>query len=218
MTFEALIKIGGSVAEDERSLLRLCTYVARLAEEHRIAIAPGGWRLADLVRSVQERFAISDSEAHAMALVAVDLFGLLLASLIPGATPRRCLGEARRAKLPIILPSKIVLESGLEESWRVTSDSIAAFLTGAVGAKRLVLVKDVDGVFDQDPKRAPKALLIREVRASGLVGQQTCVDEYLPSLLLRYRIPCFVVNGRFPERIERLLRGEPTICTAILPR
>jgi aspartokinase-like uncharacterized kinase len=40
----------------------------------------------------------------------------------------------------------------------------------------------------------------------------------LPRLLLKFGLGCFVVNGRFPERVRQVLAGERVVCTRIVPR
>jgi aspartokinase-like uncharacterized kinase len=119
------------------------------------------------------------------------------------------------------LPSRLVLRArSLVASWDVTSDSVAAYVAGRLGANKLVLVTDVDGVFSSDPKVDKGAELLAEVSASGLLelGVRTSVDRFLPRLLLKFGLDCFVVNGRFSERVARVLAGESTVCTHILAK
>ena len=82
-----------------------------------------------------------------MAILAMDQFGWALAELIPGAGapdgPRR-----RRPASSVLLPAALLVErEPLPASWDVTSDSIAAWVAGAAGAGRLVLVKPVAGLY-----------------------------------------------------------------------
>jgi aspartokinase-like uncharacterized kinase len=60
--------------------------------------------------------------------------------------------------VPVLAPSRWLREADpLPHSWDVTSDSIAAWVAGAVGARRLVLIKPpnaaggdlVDGYFSR---------------------------------------------------------------------
>jgi hypothetical protein len=121
----------------------------------------------------------------------------------------------------VLLPSRLVFRArSLEASWDVTSDSVAAYVAGRLGSNKLVLVTDVDGVFSGDPKVDAGAELMEEVPASGLLelGVRTSVDRFLPRLLLKLGLECFVVNGRFPERVARVLAGESTVCTRVIPK
>jgi len=120
--------------------------------------------------------------------------------------------------LPIFLPSALFFkEDPLENSWDVTSDSIATYIAGRLQASKVILVTDVDGVHTDNPKTTPEAKLIKSLSPSQLVvmNKRTNVDNALPTLLLKASIDCFVVNGLFPERIEAILDGRETICTII---
>jgi aspartokinase-like uncharacterized kinase len=46
--------------------------------------------------------------------------------------------------------------------------------------------------------------------------KKTCVDSFLPKILLKCKLPCYIVNGKYPERIEKIFDEEETICTEIL--
>jgi aspartokinase-like uncharacterized kinase len=82
------------------------------------------------------------------------------------------------------------------------------------------LVTDVDGIFTKDPKKHSDANLIKELSVEELrkFVQRTSVDEFLPKLLLKTRIDCYVVNGKHPERIEAILAGQHTVCTLVATR
>ena len=80
----------------------------------------------------------------------------------------------------MLLPAALPLDA-LPASWQVTSDSIAAWVAVQAGAGRLVLVKEVDGLYAEWPARGePIARLTVAELASLRPGG---VDEYLPTLL-----------------------------------
>ena len=219
---DAVIKVGGSLAADPAVLRALCVELGKVAERFRLVVVPGGGEFADVVRDVDGRFGLGSWFSHRMAVLGVDQFGLLLSDLIPGCRVAYSLGVVEglsgSGRVVVLLPSRLVFRArSLEASWDVTSDSIAAYVAGRLGASRLVLVTDVDGVFSGDPKVDARAELVEEVSASGLLelGVRTSVDRFLPRLLLKLGLGCFVVNGRFPERVARVLAGEATVCTHI---
>jgi dihydroneopterin aldolase len=83
-----------------------------------------------------------------MAILALDQYAELLASRITSSRVVRSAGEAAGAlaagELPILAPSDWLRRADpLPHSWDVTSDSIAAWVAGQVGAERLVLAKAV---------------------------------------------------------------------------
>ena len=155
----------------------MCTALGELGERHRLLVVPGGAGFADAVRDADRRFGLSAEAAHRMAILGMEQFGWLLSELIPGA--ERCADLARvgAGRTTVLLPAALPLDA-LPASWQVTSDSIAAWVAGQVGAGRLVLVKEVDGLFAEWPPRGePLArLTVAELAALRPGG----VDEYLP--------------------------------------
>ncbi|NIM44112.1 MAG: delta 1-pyrroline-5-carboxylate synthetase [Nitrososphaeria archaeon] len=219
---EAVLKLGGSLAEDPVALKDLCAELGRLAKDHRILIVPGGGRFADLVREMHQRFLLSDPVSHKMAILAMDQMGYILTDLIQNAQEIYVTSEAeelsRKRMLPVLLPSRLLLgEAPLEASWDVTSDSIAAYVAILSHAEKLILITDVDGIYKIDPKEYTDAELLRSISAVELLNlkRRTSVDRYLPKILLKKQLECYVVNGRHPERVRAILRGEKTLCTEI---
>jgi len=115
------------------------------AEAGSIVIAPGGGPFADAVRAAQPRIGFDDRAAHAMALMAMAQFGSALESLNPAlrlaASRAAILRALKEAKVPVWSPERMARAAALPETWDLTSDSLAAWLAGALGASRLVLVK-----------------------------------------------------------------------------
>ncbi|HXZ98084.1 MAG TPA: hypothetical protein VED24_01820 [Candidatus Acidoferrum sp.] len=220
---EAVIKIGGSLASQPSNLQKLCSRLVALAGEHELLIVPGGGRFADLVRQFDRTQRLNPTAAHLMALLAMDQYGILLSSIAPSAQTVKDLKAARQLQekglLPILLPSEIASrDKYLEHSWNVTSDSIAARVAGLIHSRVLILVKDVDGIFDFDPKRRSGAKIIEELRASELRSlNPSCTDAFLWRVLSKHGLECYLVNGHYPRRIEALLRRAATIRTRIRP-
>jgi aspartokinase-like uncharacterized kinase len=217
----AVVKIGGSLSQNPEGLKGLCKCLSQLAEKHRIVVVPGGAEFADCVRELDKQFSLSPKTAHRMAILGMDQYGLLLSALMPNCLVTDNLMETRVAVnggLVVFLPSKFMcLDDGLPNSWDVTSDSIAAYIAGKIWAERLVLVKDVDGVFTVDPQLNPNGKLLNQVTVKELadLNGKNCVDAYLPSLLATLKLNCNIVNGLFPERVEAALKGQKTVGTII---
>jgi aspartokinase-like uncharacterized kinase len=218
---EAVLKVGGSLAEDPTSLTELCQTLGVLAVAYKILIVPGGGEFADTVRNIDKVYGLSNTAAHKMAILAMDQYGFFLSGITPNSITCYTLDEARnsaKGKLPIFLPSQHMFrEDPLENSWDVTSDTIAAYIADRLDAEKLILVTDVDGIFIEDPKKSPDSKLIQEVSAEELQGwkKRTSVDKTLPKTLLQSNRDCYVVNGRYPERIRLILENKKTVCTHI---
>ena len=218
---EAVVKVGGSLAKDPDILERLCQELSLLAKTYRILIVPGGGEFADTARKFDEIYSLSKMVAHKMAILAMDQYGLLLSDIAPDSYVSYSLKEisySAGGMLPIFLPSRFMFrEDPLEHSWNVTSDTITAYIAGLLHAKKLILVTSVDGIFSEDPEKNLDATLIEELPAKKLLdwNKRTSVDKAVPKILLQARLDCYVVNGKYPERIKLILENEKTICTHI---
>jgi aspartokinase-like uncharacterized kinase len=142
-----VIKLGGSLLGSAA----LPHWLSQLAKHGngKVVIVPGGSVFADAVRQAQKMTGVSDVLAHELALLAMDQFGLLLAGMQPGlVTAANELEIAERGwqhQTVVWLPSQMVLaDSAVEQSWRVTSDSLSAWLASKLAADQLLLVKSVD--------------------------------------------------------------------------
>jgi aspartokinase-like uncharacterized kinase len=218
---EAVLKVGGSLAENPTSLTRLCQQLSALAKTYRIVIVPGGGKFADTVRKIDKTYKLSDVVAHKMAILAMDQYGFFLSDITPKAYVSHSLkavGNSAKGTLPILLPSKIMFrEDSLGHSWDVTSDTIAAYIACLLHAEKLVLVTDVDGIFSEDPKKTSDAKLVEELSAEELLGwnRRTSIDKVLPKILLQANLDCYVVNGRYPERIKLIMENKKAVCTHV---
>jgi hypothetical protein len=143
---DAVIKVGGGLLAHAEHLSAVLAVLAAEAAHARFLIVPGGGPFADAVRTADRQYPLGDDAAHWMAVLAMDQYAHLLATRHPDLTlvdTRAGIDHALRAgRIPVLAPSRWLREADpLPHSWDVTSDSIAAWLAGAVGSPRLVLVK-----------------------------------------------------------------------------
>ena len=214
-----VVKIGGGLAREagDTALQELCRAVGEAGARHALLVVPGGAGFADAVRAHERRFGLREATVHRMAILAMDQFGWALSELIPGAVRRSGLGPVPAGVVPVLLPSALLAERDpLPASWDVTADSIAAWVAGAAGAARLVLVKPVAGLHAAwPPDGAPVArMTAAELEARRLGG----VDAHLPAALRAAGIgETWVIDGRAPGRLAELLdegRTAGTLVTA----
>jgi 5-(aminomethyl)-3-furanmethanol phosphate kinase len=143
---DIVIKIGGGLLAHPAHFDAALETLADAASSRRFLIVPGGGPFADAVRHVDGQLKLSDAAAHWMAVLAMDQYAHLLASRLRSAElvagPPDIAAALGRARLPVLAPSRWLRDvDPLPHSWDVTSDSIAAWVAGMVGAQRLVLVK-----------------------------------------------------------------------------
>ena len=175
-----VIKLGGSHAFAPH-LRGWVDAIARCAG--RIVVVPGGGPFADAVRAAQPKMGFGDDAAHRMALLAMEQYGCALASL----EARFALADSRAAiegaldaqQVPVWLPTRMVLAaSEIPWSWDVTSDSLAAWLAGVLGASRLLLVKHAAARMDA-----------QDLAARGIV------DPAFPRFLEASAVPALVLGA-----------------------
>jgi aspartokinase-like uncharacterized kinase len=141
-----VIKIGGGLTWIPRALDRVCLAVESLSRDWPLVVVPGGGPFADAVREFDRRMGLSPDVAHRMAILAMDQYAHVLARRIHEAVlveEPGCIREALgKAGTVVLAPSRWMRSAdALPHSWDVTSDSIAAFVAGALDAQRLVLIK-----------------------------------------------------------------------------
>ena len=144
----SVIKIGGGLISIPGALDRVCAAVADAARGRRVLVVPGGGPLADAVRELDRSVGLSPDASHCMAVLAMDQYAYVLAERIPGAVmvdePGAILEVLRLGSIVVLAPSRWMRSADvLPHTWDVTSDSVAAFVAGAVDAVRLILIKPV---------------------------------------------------------------------------
>ncbi|MHA1265734.1 MAG: amino acid kinase family protein [Candidatus Helarchaeota archaeon] len=220
---DAVIKIGGSVIETPY-LESLCDMLDHLISDFSFVIIPGGGAIADQIRLYYKDFRLSEDTAHWMAILSENILGFLLLDKLRNGILVNEISKINIActhsKIPVFLPFQYLFSyDPLPHSWDVTSDSIAAYLAHVLNAEKLILLKDVDGIFSHDPKhsQAEPAHFLEHISLStqNLSNFYSCVDKYLPTLLKKFHQSCLILNGLYPDRLEKVLKNQKTIKTRI---
>lgn len=220
MKIDVVIKVGGSLGA-WKGIGRLLDSIERWKGSANVLVVPGGGIFADLVRAEYRRSRLSEHAAHRMAILAMDQYGLQLCDLATRAAPatslNQVMGVIRGGRLPVYLPSRSLMgRDPFTPSWRVTSDSIAAYITELVKAGTLLLLKSVDGIFAKDPKIDPAAPLLPSVARSRL-SRYSAVDREFGRWLNGIDC-CWIINGTRPARVKEWLERRTTVGTCVVTR
>jgi molybdenum storage protein len=94
------------------------------------------------------------------------------------------------------------------------SDAGSYLVAEVFGARTIILLKDVDGLYTADPKTHEDAEFIPDIRASDLLHRQLPtlpIEPVVLELLTRARLAksIRIVNGLVPGNLSRALAGEP---------
>jgi hypothetical protein len=183
-TVDVVVKIGGGLLSQSCFLDTVLAAIRAAARQHRIVIVPGGGPFADTVRGLDKQVKLSDDAAHWMAVLGMDQYAHVIASRLDGAsiveTPLDIITALEGGKVPVLAPSRWLRTADpLPHSWEVTSDSIAAWVSGEVGANRLVLVKppgvkdgnrnSVDEYFERTLPSGVEAVIVAADQIEGWV-------------------------------------------------
>jgi len=142
----AAVKVGGGLVPIPGALEVVCTAIRDAGRSVPIVVVPGGGPFADAVRAFGRTHRLSADAAHWMALLAMDQYAHALLERIEGATLVEEAGAVAAAVDPagvaVLAPSRWMRAADvLPHTWDATSDSVAAFVAGALDVDHLVLVK-----------------------------------------------------------------------------
>ena len=228
LPFCHVIKIGGRSIMDggRRSTYPLVEAIGRALADHKLILGTGGGLRTRHVFSIGIDLGLPPGVlaqlAIADALGNAHMLGTLLAPYGVVAVPPEIFGHL----LPLLIqaaPGVIFNGDPPFALWEHPphigkipphrSDAGSFLLAECFGCATLTLVKDVDGVYDRDPKEDPSAKLIDEITVAELADRNLATlpfDRVVLDLLSSARqITSFqVINGLKPELLEPALRGE----------
>ena len=198
-----VVKIGGSLFPD---------YAINLAEKLKntgSVIILGGGEFANLIRKYNDDVNFSEETNHWAAIDCMDIIAKLVNDKVDSTKMAYSIEEVNAISdegfTPIFVVSEFLKrEDPFECSWDVTSDSIAAYVSHILNAN-LLIVTNVNGIYTQEPEE-PGSTFISKIDATKLLTfQESSIDVMLPSLLLKFGSDCYVVNGKYPERVLSLI-------------
>jgi aspartokinase-like uncharacterized kinase len=148
-------------------------------------------------------------------------YGYLLSHLIPDSflvdRLDLTLPKIHSRCVPILLPSVMIKQyDPLPHSWKVTSDTIAAWIANRIGSDQLILIKDVDGLLEINQNKSLSKKIMHEMNGDQLSGHKGGVDEHLGYLLSSIGLETWIINGLYPDRLTELLDSGYTEGTRII--
>ena len=198
-----VVKIGGSLFPE------YAIELVKKLENTNSCIVLGGGEFANLIRKYDNEMNFSQETNHWTAIDCMDIIAKLANDKVDSAKLAYSIEEVNEISddgfTPIFIVSEFLREEDpFECSWDVTSDSIAAYVANLLNAN-LFIVTNVNGIYTQEPKE-PGSTFISKIDAKTLLTfQESSIDVMLPSLLLEFGTNCYVVNGKYPERVLSLI-------------
>ena len=204
---EVVVKLGGGVLLHTGDFEAVIAAIAAAGRGRRLLVVPGGGPFADAVRDVDRRVGLSDDAAHWMAVLAMDQYAEVVAARLTGGVMVADASEIAAAcdagRVPVLAPSRWLRAADpLPHSWEATSDSIAAWVAGAVGARRLILIKPPGVCIASGPSTGEEGL-----GAPRVAGREH-VDAHFPSVLPTH-VTATIVPADQLETLRAALSGPP---------
>lgn len=198
-----VVKIGGSLFPN------YAIDLAKKLKSTNSCIILGGGEFANLIRKYNDEQHFSEEINHWTAIDCMDIIAKLVNDKVESAKLAYSIEEINQISnegfTPIFIVSEFLKkEDPFECSWDVTSDSIAAYVAHLLNAN-LLIVTNVNGIYTQEPKESGSTFISKIDAKTLLTFPETSVDVMLPSLLLKFGTNCYVVNGKYPERVLSLI-------------
>ena len=221
-----LIKISGEARAGEKKtgydfdlITSVCQVLRRASEQGtQIAIVIGGgnfWRgvkdgagkiervnadrmgmLATCMNCIAVCDVLRQLGAKARVMTAVDIMGV---------------GEhydTRRA-IEYLDAGEIVLFAGGSGAPFFSTDTAAALRAAEIHADAILLAKNIDGVYSDDPRKNPDAVKFDRISYAEMLARRLAVmDTAATALAMENELPVAVFALKDPENILRVLAGE----------
>lgn len=223
-----VIKIGGSLLFDEdkkldsKKIAEFCKIIKNRPDFDKIVIVCGGGIVSreyiNAVRSFKGNEALCDLFGIEISRINSKLIIAALQDISYPQVPKS-IEELSTA----ILIKKIVVMGGLQPGQSTTS--VAFEVAEFINADELVVLTDVDGIYDKDPKRFNDAKLLKSLNYTELqeiilnstgdkqaaAGEYRIFDTVSLQILKRSKINVIVMSGKNLEEFKKLWNGEKNI-------
>lgn len=228
MKGKCVIKIGGSLLFkdgkkiDSKKIIDFCNIIKNKSNYNSIVVVCGGGILArEYINAVRT---FSGNEALC------DTFGIEL-SRINSKLIIACLNENAFPQVPktieelsiAMLHEKILVMGGLQPGQSTTS--VATEVAEYINAENLVILTDVKGIYDKDPKKFEDAKLLKKLsykEVQGIIlessgnnqaaaGEYRIFDAVSLQILKRSKIEVFIMSGIDLSQFEKFWNGDKNI-------
>ena len=215
----AVVKLGGSLFKRDPDVLAIRKMADALSDfakqgNQLVTVAGGGENARTYIGAARKLGA----EESTCDLLGIQLTWanaeLLRIALGPTAISKLATGIG---EVPHLAGDRRVLVMGGLQPGQSTN-AVAALAAEITRAEILVNATDVEGVYTEDPKKNPKARMIRSVKVDKLLdwamsgevyaGKYELLDPLALKIMQRARIPSRFVSLEDPENIIAALHGK----------
>ncbi len=213
-----VLKLGGFLFPKNLDINLINLYIDLLkklfSEGHELVVVTGGGTGARDYIDISRKVGSSEAICDEMGIEYSRLNARLLLSGLKEAFP----------EVPVNLHdikryfkiNKFVVMGGLQPGQ--STNAVAALVFEIIGADILINATDVEGIYSEDPKTNPNAKKYEEISIKDLLeiisnkqaiaGSYDLLDPLSLTLIARSKIETWILNGKNPKNIEKLIAGE----------
>jgi uridylate kinase len=228
-----VIKIGGSLlfTEDKQINSKKISEFCSIIEDSKIfdksvIICGGGIIAREYINAVRS-FDGSEALCDVFGIELSRINARLLISRLSGAAYPQVPKSMEELSIAILF-DKIILMGGLQPGQSTTS--VALEVAEFIRAEGLVILTDVDGIFDKDPKKFKDAKLLEQLNYNDLqkiilktseanqaaAGEYRIFDTVSLQILKRSKIKTFVISGKEFSEFKKFWNGKTDIIGTLI--
>jgi len=222
-----VLSIGGSAINPEgKPSLEFLKAIAKLIHEsnNEFGILTGGGSIARVYANAARELGANEYEADAIGITSTRQNAQLLITALSGAgvdVYRHVITDFEEAKGR---KNKVVVMGGTIPG--ITTDTDAVLLAEAIGATRLVNISNVEGIYDTNPKKNPKAKKFAKMSYNELIklaaendsrsaGTHFVFDMLACKLIARSKIETHFVSCEGMPNIKNAIEGRKHAGTVV---
>ncbi|MGC9554042.1 MAG: UMP kinase [Thermoplasmatota archaeon] len=205
------IALGGSLLDLDRTeyIAELGCLLRAVSRDLDLYLVTGGGRTARAYIRAGRSLGAPEEVLDRLGIAATRLNALLVKATLDDQRPvSLSIEEAAASPPPVVMGGTVPGHS---------TDAVAAMLARAVGARRLVIATDVDGIYTADPKRDARARRYQSISIGELrsmcpdewraAGTSSVVDGIACRIIEEERLPSAVVSGKNLQDLENAIYG-----------
>ena len=214
-----VISLGGSIFSKDEGvdvdyIREFSEAFLSLKNEHEFYIVTGGGRTARNYIDAGRGLGANEDFLDTMGIVATRLNAMILKAAFGGTELERVPERVEEAENKDT--GEIYVMGGTVPGH--STDAVSAMLAEQIGADLLINATNVDGVYERDPKKDPKAKkythltpkeLLKIVKTDSYqAGMSSVIDPKAAEIIQKNRLKTAIVDGRKVDNIISAIQGE----------
>ena len=206
---KVVISLGGSIiSPNETDFIKIGEHLKKISKEVDLYIVTGGGKTARKYIKAARKLGASEKFLDRIGIEATRLNALLMSAFFGQENIPFTIEDASKAKPPVVMGGTTPGHS---------TDAVGAMLAREINADKFIIATDVDGIYDEDPKKNPHAkkydsISIKKLRSMisdewGKAGESFIIDGIACRIIEETGIPTYVVNGKNLESLENTIYG-----------